>query len=81
MARTNRKLDTANLDAILAGIAQGRLGIDTLETRNNDDLDIHEVAVWQVRKALLQAYTWGYAQGASDKGRHVVELTNLVEQA
>lgn len=48
-------------------IAQQYLGIETLETRNRDGLDFHDVAVWKVREALEAAYAAG--QAASSKIR------------
>jgi hypothetical protein len=44
---------------LIAGIAKTQLGIETLETRNSDRLDFHEVAVWQVKAALETAYRHG----------------------
>lgn len=35
------------------------LGIETLETRNSDSLDFHDLAVWTVRAALDAAYAAG----------------------
>jgi hypothetical protein len=40
-------------------IARERLDIETLETRRMDGLDFHEVAVWQLEKALRAAYEAG----------------------
>ena len=34
----------------------------TLETRNSDDLDFSEQAVWQIKDALEAAYRAGYSQ-------------------
>lgn len=45
-----------------------RLGFDTLETRNSDRLDFREVAVWQIREALLAAYEAGKA-AREDQGQ------------
>lgn len=33
--------------------------IETLEIRNSDRLDFHELAVWQIRKALEMAFEAG----------------------
>ncbi len=44
---------------ILAEIARVHLDIDTLERRNRDRLDFHEVAVWTIREALEAAYEAG----------------------
>lgn len=49
------------LDESLADIARRVLNIPTLETRNMDGLDFREVAVWQVRAALEEAWRAGAA--------------------
>ena len=51
------------IDSLLTLIAQKRLGIDTLETRNSDGLDFHEVAVWSLRDALDAAFKAGLELG------------------
>ena len=43
----------------LEKIARELLGIKTLETRNSDSLDFHEIAVWNLRAALEAAYKAG----------------------
>ena len=43
----------------LEKIAQDCLDIPTLEARNSDSLDFHEVSVWSLKKALRQAYQLG----------------------
>ncbi|WOG29876.1 DUF6900 domain-containing protein [Endozoicomonas sp. 8E] len=53
----NKKTEQA-----LETIAQKTLLIDTLKTRNTSE-DFEEVAVWQVKKALEQAYQLGLKQG------------------
>lgn len=45
--------------AELATIARDVLQIPTLETRNSDGLDFHEVSVWSLRDALRLAYEAG----------------------
>lgn len=40
-------------------IAHDYLHIPTLETRNRDCLDFHDVSVWGVKEALEQAYRMG----------------------
>jgi hypothetical protein len=54
-----------NLDLILTQIANEHLDIPTLETRRSDSLDFHDVAVWQVHKALKAAYMAGLTEGAA----------------
>lgn len=51
------------LDKLLAQIALDHLFIETLETRNSDRLDFHDVSVWAVQSALMAAYQAGLAAG------------------
>ena len=47
---TRRKTDPAAArDALILEIAQRRFFLETLETRNSDRLDFHDVAVWAIR--------------------------------
>ena len=48
----------------LERIAEEHLEIETLRARNSDHLDFHEVSVWQLKKALEEAYRLGYADSA-----------------
>lgn len=43
----------------LLEIAKDCFDIETLETQNSDSLDFHEVAVWQIEKALKEAFKLG----------------------
>lgn len=52
----------------LEKIAKNHLFIDTLETRNRDRLDFHEVSVWGVVKALEEAYELGRQTEQKRKG-------------
>ena len=54
-------------DQILTQIAQKTLSINTLETRNMDNLDFHEVAVWQIKDALRAAFVAGMEVGVTIK--------------
>lgn len=45
--------------AAVAAIAQRVLGLWTLETRKSDRLDFHEIAVWNLKRALEEAYDAG----------------------
>jgi hypothetical protein len=56
VARCQRQID---VDAELASIARRTLQIPTLESRKSDRLDFHEVAVWELLKALRLAYRAG----------------------
>jgi hypothetical protein len=54
---------------ILSQIAREHLGIATLQPRNSDRLDFHDVAVWQVEAALNAAFDAGTtATGQSTVG-------------
>ncbi len=46
-------------DHVLTTIASEHLGIPTLQTRNSDSLDFHEVSVWSLKHALSAAYQAG----------------------
>ena len=69
MRRTTTKT-AQQLDKLLAQIALDHLFIETLETRNSDRLDFHDVSVWAVQSALMAAYQAGLAAGqnATSKG-------------
>lgn len=43
-------------------ITKTTLMLETLESRGSDDLDFHEFSVWQVQKALEEAFKAGQAQ-------------------
>ena len=59
MPRRTKNDPTAQRDALLLEIAQRQFRIETLETRNWDRLDFHDVAVWALRTALEEAYEAG----------------------
>lgn len=46
-------------DNQLNTIAREALGLETIETRNRDSLDFHDLAVWCVKDALQRAYEAG----------------------
>lgn len=54
-----------NLVTILTAIAQEQLGIPTLDVRNSDSLDFHEVSVWSVKAALTAAFNAGMDKGCA----------------
>ena len=56
VARCQSQID---VDAELASIAGRVMRIPTLEARNSDRLDFHEVSVWDILKALRLAYRAG----------------------
>jgi len=63
---------TQRSDQMLAAIAREALGLKTLKTRNAGHLDFHELAVWQVRKALRMAYAAGYEDAVSQLGAAII---------
>lgn len=50
-------------DATVKQIAKELLFVETLETQKSDSLDFHDVAVWQIKKALEAAYEAGRRAG------------------
>jgi hypothetical protein len=65
----------ADLDRRLEALARRVLGIETLKKRNSDSLDFHDVAVWQVKAALEQAFALGY----DDAVQETAETSNAAE--
>jgi len=53
----------------LSQIAKHYLGIKTLEVRNSDRLDFHDVGVASLKDALEAAYRAGLEQGLRRKPR------------
>ena len=47
----------------LASIARRHLRMVTLEARNSDSLDFHDLSVWELRRALAAAYKAGFEAG------------------
>jgi hypothetical protein len=61
------KIDlNAQRDALILGIARRQFHIETLETRNRDRLDFHDVAVWALRTALEEAFEAGRRAGHAE---------------
>ncbi len=60
--------------AILAEIANKHLSIDTLDSRNSDQLDFHDLAVWSIEQALDAAFQAGLA--AAELQQPTTEETN-----
>ena len=63
------------LDKLLAQIALDHLFIETLQTRNSDRLDFHDVSVWAVQSALMAAYQAGLAAGQSTAAKAADQVT------
>ena len=60
MAKTAKLAPTAP-EALMLDIAKRHFSVETLDTRNSDGLDFHEVAIWSIRAALIEAYAAGLA--------------------
>lgn len=58
-----RKAATKRREDSIIEIAKKVLGLETTETRNSDSLDFHDLAVWQIKKALEAAYKAGFEAG------------------
>ena len=56
-------LSPDEIELLLESIALDHLFIETLETRNSDRMDFHEVSVWGVKAALISAYQAGLVAG------------------
>ena len=63
------------LDQLLARIALDHLFIETLETRNSDRLDFHDVSVCAVQSALVAAYQAGLAAGQNAAAKAADQVT------
>lgn len=50
------------LEKSLTTIANKHLNIETLEARNSDRLDFHDVSVWSIKDALEAAFLAGQNQ-------------------
>lgn len=66
MASRKNTDPTAQRDAQLLEIAQRQFHLETLETRNWDRLDFHDVAVWAIRAALEEAFEAGRRAGPAN---------------
>ena len=58
------EVQTAQRDALILEIAKRQFFLETLETRDRDRLDFHDVAVWSIRAALEEAFEAGRASAA-----------------
>ncbi len=66
-----------DLDALLLSIAKRHTCFETLETRNSDSLDFHEVSAEGLRRALVAAYEAGRAVAVAARCDHTPSRTNL----
>ena len=66
MPRRTEPTPSAQRDAVILEIAQRLFRLETLETRNRDRLDFHDVAVWALRAALEEAFEAGRRAGPAN---------------
>jgi hypothetical protein len=59
--------ESSEMMEVFQSIAKKYLDIPTLRPRNMDDLDFHEVSVWEVVRALDAAYREGLDRGFGQK--------------
>jgi len=50
------KATKQSIDQLLTEIAKKHLNLETLENRNSDSLDFHDIAVWAIKDALQEVY-------------------------
>lgn len=58
----------------LEQIAKTVLGITTIKRRYSDELDFHELGVWQIEAALRQAYEAGFEAGKSSVSTDLIDI-------
>ena len=54
---------TTRAESEVLDIVKDELGLQTMQTRHSDEKDFHELAIWQIRKALFAAYRAGFQAG------------------
>lgn len=69
------------LEVMMAEIAKKRFNIDTLEPRHSDSLDFHDVAVWSITDALMDAYQAGADSIEKPSERLLRQLRDSVAEA
>ena len=57
------ELTPLDMDSVLKGIAHKILDLETLDARNSDSLDFHDMSVWGIKEALEAAYKAGMQNG------------------
>ena len=60
-SRLATQKQSAAPEALMLDIAKRHFFVETLDTRNIDGLDFHDVAVWAIRSALVEAHAAGFA--------------------
>lgn len=60
--------ENPEISLLLGEIAKRYLGLPTLDTRNSDTQDFHDLAVWSIKAALAAAFEAG-TKAKPDDGR------------
>lgn len=68
-----KKLDPDTLKK-LEEIAKDVLEIETLETQMSDSLDFHEVSVWGLKEALIEAYSLGKSNSEAYSDKETIDV-------
>jgi len=55
------------MKSVIKKIARDTLLLATLETQKSDSADFHDMAVWQIKEALEQAYEAGKKAGTKEE--------------
>jgi len=56
-------------EEMLTKIANDILDIETLDSKNSDSEDFHELSVWRIKAALEKAFAAGIERGFQIKGQ------------
>ena len=60
-------MNLQEINQLLTKIATKHLDVKTLEAQASDELDFHEVAVWNIKIALIDAYFAGKKDGQNSQ--------------
>ena len=65
---------------IIEEIAKNIFRFETLETRKSDRLDFHDVAVWQIKAALSEAFHAGEILAIEERNLKIAELEKKIAE-
>lgn len=66
---------------VLNEIAKKHLGVETLETRNNDEEDFYDISVWSLKSALVEAYNKGVEKNSNKNVSDFIELLDELKES
>jgi len=61
------ELTPLDKDSIISYIAENSCNVETLETQSSDELDFHDIAVWNIKEALEMAFKAGQEYNNSEE--------------